>query len=641
MIHAFHAWQSRLLPTNVDPATPHIFNFWIFNSSISHNFYTQKNPELPSYCLILPFQMPQVYGLQPGQRRGRSTSSASSASMSSVSTGSMRPTDADMLSDLVRTGEASRLRRRGAMRIDHSAFTSTSSRPYTTMRPASPAMPITDRRSWDSEYDPDSRRVLEGFHLFRNPMSRFSQIRPPSSRRHGLHDATAYLHLRDQPDEYVYTLVCGAKIMNFDLDDEVEPFKPSILPLYPPVASSSKKRIMDRSTGCGTIVHMDAVPRPRVGMWTARSAAPGSVITLEASYFDAREASKFARSACGCVKEGVGCAVWSVFLHASVYLRVRLTLWYSGNPLGIRYIPCKAASDSFSLPSNNRKLHSADASTRLRGPEGPQYWQASSWQSSTDHAIHTFFPHAVTSTPQYNYPPAKSFRRHRAYSDVSTELVMSPSAMTQTFPNGNEGDFYTDTEETNGVPGWDRLGEEYSRDTRQTTTRNHPNDEAMREISDIPRPEMILDRFSASSPISFAETADENIPVTNAVDRSWGFPVEYLRPHTRSAITPTSALNFRSLNDGNAQLHIQHDHEPFYEQQVLGAWESEWEMEEMDRARNVNNDGWSVSVLDARWGLDPDGESEVWGAVDAGRAVDLYDSESADKSTEGSFFPGR
>ena len=260
---------------------------------LSYN-YTQT---LNSHHIVKPLQMPQVYDPQPGTRRARSTSSASSTS--SVST-------ADLLSGLVRTGEASRLRRRGAIRIDHSAITSSSSHPYTTLRPGSPTTPLVDRSRWDSDYDPDSQPVLQG-HLYRNPLSRFSRIRPRSSRPH---DISAYIHLRDQPDEYDYTLVCGAKITNFDYHDEVEPFKPSILPLYPPLNSSSNEKIMDRSTGCGTIVHLNAAPRLRVGMWTTRSAAPSSVVTLEASYFDTREAAKFTRSACGCVKEGVGCAVW-------------------------------------------------------------------------------------------------------------------------------------------------------------------------------------------------------------------------------------------------------------------------------------------------------------------------------------------
>ena len=244
--------------------------------------------------------MPQVYDPEP--RRLRSSSSASSSSMSSASPGSMRPTDADesiVLSDLVRTGEASRLRRRGAMRIDHGA-------PYTV---TTSQANIADRLNWDSYFDTDSQTALEG-HFIRNPLSRLSRFRPHSSRRHGPHDSSAHTHLRDQPDEFVYTLHCGSKVNNFDLDDKIEPFKPSILPLYPPLPISSSKKSMDRLTGCGTIVHMHAAPRVRVGMWTTHSAAPSSVITLEASYFDAREAAEFTQSDCGCVKEGVGCAIW-------------------------------------------------------------------------------------------------------------------------------------------------------------------------------------------------------------------------------------------------------------------------------------------------------------------------------------------
>ena len=301
--------------------------------------------------------------------------------------------------------------------------------------------------------------------------------------------------------------------------------------------------------------------------------------------------------------------------------------------MGIRYTPCKAASDSF-LQCNNRKLHSADTTTRLRGPEGPQYWQASGAHSSTDHSSYTFFSRAVTSTPQYDFPPTKSARRQRAYSDVSVELFSSPTATTQNLPNGNEGDFYRDTED-NGVSEWDRLGEGYN---RQITTRNYPDDE---EITDVSRPEMILDRFSASSPVPVSEPVDENVPATNAtVSRgSWGVPPGYLRHHTRSAVTPTSGPNFRSFGDSNNQPLLQSAHESFYQQQVLGAWERERGLEEMDRASHVDSDGW-VSV-NGWWGLNPDGESEdVWGVVNTWPS-DSNDSESADKSTEGPLFPGR
>jgi hypothetical protein len=210
--------------------------------------------------------------------------------------------------------------------------------------------------------------------------------------------------------------------------------------------------------------------------------------------------------------------------------------------------------------------------------------------------------------------------------------------VTHTFPSGIEGESYTDTEETNGVLEWDRLGEEYNRDIAQI--RNYRDEEEMGEATDVPRPEMILDRFAASSPIPFSETGDENVPITNTtITDSWGFPAGNSRQYTRRPITPTLGLNFRSPSDGNNQPHR---HESFYQQQVLGAWEREREVEELDRARNVDSDERNVSVLGARWGLDPDGESEVWGVVDAGQswAID-YDSESADKSAEGVLFPGR
>lgn len=237
--------------------------------------------------------MPQVYDHHSEPRwRARSSSSAQSSLLSSVSSGSMRPTDADesvVLSYLVRTGEAPRLRRRGAMRIDHGA-------PYTV---------TADRLNWDTYFDTDSQTAPEG-HMNGNSLSRLSRLRPHVSRRlHGPHDNTAYIHLHDQPK---YTLVCGAKVTNFDFDDKVQPFKPSILPLYPPLPISLSKKSMDQNSGCQTIVHMHATPR--IGMWTAHSPASSSVITLEASYFDSREAAEITQRDCGCVKEGVGCALW-------------------------------------------------------------------------------------------------------------------------------------------------------------------------------------------------------------------------------------------------------------------------------------------------------------------------------------------
>jgi len=248
--------------------------------------------------------MPQIYPQNPPRRR-----SSSSASSSSSSSGILRPTDADesiVLSDLVRTGEASRLRRRGAMRIDHSA-------PQVGPRGTSPTLVIVERPSWDSDYDLD---ISEG-HLGRTTSLRYPRQRQRPSRRFGPYTSGEQPQ-EEQPDEYVYTLVCGAETVNYDSGEG--PFKPSILPLYPPTASSSRTEIK-KSTGCGTVIHLRTAPRPRVGMWSAHGSSSSAVVPLDASYFEAREAAKFSRNSCGCVKEGVGCAVWYVLTFSWASIR--------------------------------------------------------------------------------------------------------------------------------------------------------------------------------------------------------------------------------------------------------------------------------------------------------------------------------
>lgn len=55
---------------------------------------------------------------------------------------------------------------------------------------------------------------------------------------------------------------------------------------------------------------MHAAPRKRLGVWTAKNEATGAVVGLDPGYFDRTAVAKIVRSACGCVREGVGCAVW-------------------------------------------------------------------------------------------------------------------------------------------------------------------------------------------------------------------------------------------------------------------------------------------------------------------------------------------
>lgn len=288
------------------------------------------------------------------------------------------PIDADdsiVLSDLVRTGEASRLRRRGAMRLDH-GHTASQTGAASVIAPNAGAV-VVDSPSWES--DPEDRDPILEPALSRNDRSlRYSRSQREISR-----------HMKD---EYTWTLFCGGHEEDTVLEETLShdsrgPFVPSIMPLYPPTtqsSSSSLKRTSRRTNGCGALVHMRATPRQRLGVWTAKSEASDAVVAMDSSYFDRSAVAKILRSACGCVREGVGCAV-------------------CGNPLGTRYRPCKTAGDSiFTTPSNI---------SAPRCPQGPRYWHASNQSQSTpgtynpEFYIYTFFSTAVSSAPGYTFPP--------------------------------------------------------------------------------------------------------------------------------------------------------------------------------------------------------------------------------------------
>lgn len=260
--------------------------------------------------------------------------------------------DSIVLSDLVRQGEASRLRRRGAMRLDNSHLTShnfgpgpgtarsgisagtsnnataatvTGGYPNRATSPTAASFVLVEREGWvgwEAQADANEGAGGEGssppaYTLNSRRSSRFHRM---TRRRHGPYsnvhgDAETERGDKDS-EEYCYTLVCGAPDTRYE-PGPVSPFKPSVLPLYPPSSSSSSSKGLlnqdePRTTGCGAILHLGAAPRPRLGMWAARSPATSSVVPLDASYFDTSEAAKFTRNACGCVKEGIGCAVWYV-----------------------------------------------------------------------------------------------------------------------------------------------------------------------------------------------------------------------------------------------------------------------------------------------------------------------------------------
>lgn len=240
-------------------------------------------------------KMPVIYQYHPPQPSSDNDSDNSD-------TDQPTPTDADdsiVLSDLVRTGEASRLRRRGAMRLEHGlAGTSTGPilhLPNAIRPPLSPSAILLRSSTPDSEGFSNGRG---GYNIYGRPRMN-AEVRRSDSVGEG----------------YGYTLFCGGEEVESDDDNRSStPFEPSILPLYPTTPSSTSTlksaRPPRRSNGCGALLHMQASPRRRLGVWIAETAATDAVVEMDTSYFDRAAVVKIVKSACGCIREGVGCGVW-------------------------------------------------------------------------------------------------------------------------------------------------------------------------------------------------------------------------------------------------------------------------------------------------------------------------------------------
>lgn len=211
------------------------------------------------------------------------------------SSDNLEPTDADdsiVLSDLVRTGEASRLRRRGAMRLDHNLVNTQRAE---AGRETTPVLRAERSPSWiePPSDDEDSNQNWE--QSYEAPLS-------PQT------EAVAAIG----SDPYCNTLFCGG-----DPDELCSSRSstcvqlPSPLPSYPPPARSSGYHAPRlRTNGCGAVVHMRASRRGNTGVWIAKNEASSAVVPLDASYFERAAVIRMARSACGCLREGVGCAIW-------------------------------------------------------------------------------------------------------------------------------------------------------------------------------------------------------------------------------------------------------------------------------------------------------------------------------------------
>lgn len=217
-------------------------------------------------------------------------------------------TDADdsiVLSDLVRTGEASRLRRRGALRLDHAVAAGQPSQRRTTqvgMGTWEAARVRDPAAQWESGSDDEYTEWTQNYQA--------AGMLPEVEAR-----APEMVETDREKDVYKHMLFCGGEMEDEDSWSADQPaWEPSPFPLFPP-ASSSKSRYSSykpkkSSNGCGALIHMHASPRRRQGVWMAKTQASEAVVAMDPSYFERKAVVKMLRSACGCVREGVGCAGW-------------------------------------------------------------------------------------------------------------------------------------------------------------------------------------------------------------------------------------------------------------------------------------------------------------------------------------------
>jgi hypothetical protein len=274
--------------------------------------------------------------------------------------------DSIVLSDLIRTGEHSRLRRRGAMRIE-AAGTSSSSRyrrvrsprhsdthvespPHTWTIVESrsrriprhlPMLEVSDDDLELGDSDSDSGDEMLFSASFNRAISeqtgQLMSGRSPSSRARIASEPDGE---KISPESPSYTLVCGGPLeVAAGLQGGAEWIRASafasfILPelSQPPSSTPSNSPIVNDTNGCGAALHARVFPRYRQHqpMWTANTPATEAVVPLDGMYFDdicAKERLSpkvIKQEACGCLRIGIGCAYW----YVTVSRRVSASLIY-------------------------------------------------------------------------------------------------------------------------------------------------------------------------------------------------------------------------------------------------------------------------------------------------------------------------
>ncbi|EIW61420.1 uncharacterized protein TRAVEDRAFT_162573 [Trametes versicolor FP-101664 SS1] len=314
-----------------------------------------------------------------------------------------QPTDADdsiVLADLVRTGEASRLRRRGAMRLDHGPtaptrvpIPSASTAGPSSYAPSARPIIIEPSRTPSPELNPDDNGGDE-YTYTAGPAWRGVDAFP--SRDSGRAEGVQTVEILSENIQagQSYILYCGGEDAALSDDEEDErppPFQPSLFPIMPPAGGRSsrpQRKSIRKTNGCGALVHVRAYPQRPRGVWMAKEEASETVVGLDAQYCDHSSMDKMLKSACGCIREGIGCSV-------------------CGNTLGTRYVPCQAASESFFSPSPSASA--AAPPPRPMRPFGPSYWNArpasqhrqnpSGPSRVSPSSYYTFFADRVSSSP--------------------------------------------------------------------------------------------------------------------------------------------------------------------------------------------------------------------------------------------------
>lgn len=381
-------------------------------------------------------------------------------------------TDADdsiVLSDLIRTGEQSRLRRRGAMRLDH-GLANTSAR----LAPASPSSGGGARPGDGSASQPQGSQTptVPG-----RPSGTFTRPSTPpwlmpypsgapgeedgagyggetwgwsgeeegGPGSSGLPGAAAGTNADDsrrgaEPEdvEESFILYCGGEeVGSSSQEDYSKPFEPNVLPWSSSPSLSRRKTHSGhvvqpsssrKTNGCGAVVHVRAFPQKSRGVWVGKEDATEVVVGMDQAYFERTVVARMMKSACGCIREGIGCAV-------------------CGNPLGTRYMPCQAASEG--IFSSNGGHNPPSRNSRPLYPSGPRYWQAmrptlsrSNTSSSTSSSrsttpkpaqgsfyVYTFFANQVSSSPTCNFPslPKQPLRSPEIITPYAPATTSDPS----------------------------------------------------------------------------------------------------------------------------------------------------------------------------------------------------------------------